>query len=66
MNNKLSRKPTLIFLTLTLLCFIPNYVFAADRDGDGIENQSDNCPSIPNGPLLGTCTAGDGQYLYEQ
>jgi len=59
MNNNLSRKPTLIFLTLTLLCFIPSYVFAADSDGDGLENPNDNCPRTANGPSLGTCTAGD-------
>jgi len=59
MNNKLSGKPTLIFLTLTLLCFIPSCVFAADSDSDGLENPNDNCPRTANGPSLGTCTAGD-------
>ena len=29
-----------------------------DSDGDGISNISDNCPNTPNGPDLGTCTAG--------
>jgi hypothetical protein len=26
-----------------------------DADGDGIADWSDNCPYMPNGPLLGTC-----------
>jgi hypothetical protein len=30
-----------------------------DSDGDGISNISDNCPNTPNGPDLGTCTAGN-------
>ena len=59
MNNKLYKILALVFLTLTPICLIPNSVFAADRDGDGIENQIDNCPGIPNGPILGTCLAGD-------
>ncbi len=27
-----------------------------DSDGDGIPNNSDNCPNYPNGPTSGTCT----------
>ncbi len=30
-----------------------------DTDEDGIADQCDNCPAIPNGPALGTCTNGD-------
>ncbi len=30
-----------------------------DADNDGIGDLCDNCPTVPNGPLLGTCTAGD-------
>jgi hypothetical protein len=44
---------------MALVFLLPNFVIAADRDGDGIENQDDNCPKVPNGPLLGTCAAGD-------
>lgn len=33
----------------------------ADSDTDGIPNDSDNCPTIPNGPDQGTCMSGDGQ-----
>jgi hypothetical protein len=29
-----------------------------DMDNDGISDVQDNCPEIPNGPDLGTCTAG--------
>ncbi len=29
-----------------------------DTDLDGIRNLCDNCPSTPNGPLLGTCRTG--------
>ncbi len=36
----------------------------SDRDGDGIMDSSDNCPSHPNGPDLGTCLSGtsEGQH----
>jgi hypothetical protein len=30
-----------------------------DRDGDGVGDMCDNCKDAPNGPNLGTCTAGD-------
>ena len=32
-----------------------------DIDGDGVTNNpdEDNCPNIPNGPFLGTCTVGN-------
>lgn len=29
-----------------------------DADLDGIKDLCDNCPSVPNGPLFGTCTSG--------
>ncbi|MBK7948871.1 MAG: hypothetical protein IPK00_09035 [Deltaproteobacteria bacterium] len=29
-----------------------------DSDTDGIRNLCDNCPGVPNGPLLGSCTSG--------
>ncbi len=29
-----------------------------DSDIDGIKNLCDNCPTVPNGPLFGTCTSG--------
>ena len=29
----------------------------SDADGDGVSNLQDNCPTKPNGPLLGTCSA---------
>jgi hypothetical protein len=29
-----------------------------DTDGDGVPDQNDNCPFAPNGPALGSCTAG--------
>lgn len=29
-----------------------------DADRDGFINNGDNCPNMPNGPFLGTCTAG--------
>ena len=31
----------------------------SDFDSDGILNDEDNCPALPNGPYLGTCTIGD-------
>lgn len=32
--------------------------FPPDTDADGIRNLCDNCPTTPNGPLLGTCLSG--------
>lgn len=33
----------------------------ADRDGDGVLNTEDNCPTVPNGPVAGALTPdGDG------
>jgi len=29
-----------------------------DVDQDGIKDRCDNCPSVPNGPLFGTCASG--------
>ena len=29
-----------------------------DTDLDGIKNLCDNCPAVPNGPLIGTCLSG--------
>lgn len=30
-----------------------------DTDGDGVPDDTDNCPTVPNGPDLGTCTEGN-------
>lgn len=30
-----------------------------DFDGDGIPNDEDNCPLVPNGPEFGSCVAGE-------
>ena len=32
--------------------------FVGDSDGDGIPDDQDNCPNVPNGPLEGTCFLG--------
>jgi hypothetical protein len=32
-------------------------IILIDSDGDGIPNSTDNCPSKPNGPNLGTCSS---------
>lgn len=29
-----------------------------DQDRDGMRDLCDNCPSVPNGPLLGSCISG--------
>ena len=34
-----------------------------DSDADGVNNVCDNCPSIPNGPLSGSCVIGDPGLL---
>jgi hypothetical protein len=34
---------------------------APDTDGDGIPDDVDNCPYMPNGPSLGTCLGNSGQ-----
>jgi len=30
-----------------------------DTDHDGLPNEQDNCPTVPNGPGLGVCMSGD-------
>ncbi|MBW2553924.1 MAG: thrombospondin type 3 repeat-containing protein, partial [Deltaproteobacteria bacterium] len=61
MNSKTSIILTISASILILIFSFPPYAFTVDidRDGDGIINKNDNCPGIPNGPLLGICTAGD-------
>jgi hypothetical protein len=59
MNSTLSRMFVFTAFILFLSFSISNYAHPADRDADGIDNPQDNCFSIPNGPALGTCTAGD-------
>ena len=47
----------------TLLAFLissPQILPAADRDGDGIENQNDNCPGVSNINQEDTDTDGSG------
>ena len=59
MNNKFSRILTIAALIFILVFSFSHYTFAVDMDGDGLGNPEDNCPKVPNGPVLGTCTAGD-------
>lgn len=42
------------------------YLYPPDLDDDGSPDGDDNCPSLPNGPLLGTCvkTVGDMVVSY--
>jgi hypothetical protein len=46
---------------ITYLCAPPGsgQRIGVDRDKDSVLNGADNCPAWPNGPALGTCTAGD-------
>jgi DNA-binding beta-propeller fold protein YncE len=37
-----------------------------DRDVDSVLDRVDNCPAWPNGPSLGTCTAGDAALLADR
>ncbi len=50
-------------LTLTYTAVPPGsgHRMGIDRDEDGVLNGPDNCPAAANGPLGGTCTAGDSQ-----
>ena len=50
---------TLTAFILTLLFIISSHTYALDSDADGIDNPDDNCRMVPNGPVLGTCTAGE-------
>jgi len=34
-----------------------------DTDGDGVGDECDNCLSVTNGPLAGTCIAGDNTMI---
>ena len=46
--------------TVPLMTTVPSTttsIILIDSDGDGIPNFIDNCPSKPNGPNLGTCSA---------
>jgi hypothetical protein len=59
MNTALLRTITFVTFILMFLLFVSSITFAADSDGDGVENPNDNCAQKANGPILGTCTAGD-------
>lgn len=58
--SKLLSITTLVFIFSFSLC---HFTFATDMDADGLENSEDNCPKVPNGPLLGTCKTGDVSKL---
>ena len=51
-----------IFTTTILLLALssPHLTAAADRDGDGVENQNDNCPWVENSDQLDTDGDGSG------
>jgi hypothetical protein len=54
-------KLTICSVTLLIFLFyIPSTLYAADRDGDGIENQNDNCPGVSNINQEDTDTDGSG------
>ena len=59
MHSQLSKILTITALIFILLFSFTQHAFAVDMDGDGLEDPADNCLRIPNGPVLGTCTAGD-------
>ena len=39
------------------------YTLLQDRDRDGVNDDEDNCPNTPNGPLLGTCSGTSDKPL---
>jgi hypothetical protein len=41
------------------VCDICPNDFGNDADEDGLCGDIDNCPDVPNGPMLGTCIEGD-------
>ena len=51
------KKFSIICIVTMVLGFMVIPVYAIDSDGDGIEDSSDTCPLIPNGPDLGVCYA---------
>jgi plastocyanin len=53
------KKLITIYVVGLVICMIANPVFSQDMDGDGIPDGDDNCLQTPNGPTLGTCTAGN-------
>ena len=72
MKSELLKTLALIIFLSTLLFFASNCTFAGDFDGDGIDNEEDNCVSVYNpdqqdsdsdggGDLCDFCE-GDGNY----
>ena len=62
MKKQFQNRSICIFTLLAFLLFIPQILPAVDqdRDGDGIENQNDNCPGVHNIEQADTDNDGSG------
>ena len=57
---KFIRNTLITFLCVFLIYGVtPPLTYSQDIDSDNIADTLDNCPSVPNGPLGGTCTVGN-------
>ena len=74
----MKKQPTPFFTVAIVLTsfFLCSFSFAADRDGDGLENQNDNCPGVHNvdqsdsdedgfGDVCDFCE-GNGNYDFDE
>ena len=64
--NQVSRRWWRGALVAFLLCSAPTVAFAADRDGDGVDDQLDGCPDDPRKAEAGVCGCGEFDYDYDR
>lgn len=63
--RKKRRKCSFSVWEVLTLSFINIVFLSSSRDGDGIQDNLDNCPSIPNFPQIDTDKDGLGKKFYD-